>query len=38
MFKSHFWRKIYQAYENSGRSLPPALRDIKEFNSIAVRA
>jgi amino acid adenylation domain-containing protein len=35
--KSQVWRRIYQAYENVGRPLPQALRDVKEFNSLAVR-
>ncbi|HEV7799008.1 MAG TPA: amino acid adenylation domain-containing protein, partial [Pyrinomonadaceae bacterium] len=43
--KSQVWRRLYNAYEKFGRSyetlgrpLPRAFRDIKEFNSLAVRA
>jgi amino acid adenylation domain-containing protein len=35
--KSQVWRRIYQSYENLDRPLPRLLRDIKEFNSLAVR-
>jgi amino acid adenylation domain-containing protein len=36
--KSQLWRRVYKAYENFGRPLPRMLKDIKEFNSLAVRA
>jgi aspartate racemase len=36
--KGHAWRRLYNAYEKIGRPLPRVLRDIKEFNSLAVRA
>jgi thioesterase domain-containing protein len=36
--KSQVWRRVYQSYENLGRPLPRMLKDIKEFNSLAVRA
>lgn len=35
--KSQVWRRINNAYEKFGRPLPRALRDVKEFNSLAVR-
>jgi thioesterase domain-containing protein/acyl carrier protein len=35
--KSQVWRRVYQSYENLGRPLPRMLKDIKEFNSLAVR-
>ena len=35
--KSQVWRRVYQSYENFGRPLPRMLKDIKEFNSLAVR-
>ncbi len=35
--KSQVWRRLHSSYERLGRSLPRALRDIKEFNSLAVR-
>jgi len=35
--KGVLWRKIYRSYEDLGRHLPRALRDIKEFNSMAAR-
>ena len=35
--KSQVWRRVYQSYENLDRPLPRVLRDIKEFNSLAVR-
>ncbi len=35
--KSQLWRRIYQSYENVGRPLPRMLKDIKEFNSLAIR-
>jgi amino acid adenylation domain-containing protein len=42
--KSQVWRRVYQSYENLrrlceklGHPLPHAFRDIKEFNSLAVR-
>jgi thioesterase domain-containing protein/acyl carrier protein len=35
--KSQVWRRIYQTYENFNRPLPRMLKDIKEFNSLAVR-
>jgi amino acid adenylation domain-containing protein len=35
--KSQVWRRVYEAYENLGRPLPRALRDVTEFNSLAVR-
>ena len=36
--KSQAWRRLFRAYERVGRPLPRALRDVKEFNSMAVRA
>ncbi|HBB98647.1 MAG TPA: non-ribosomal peptide synthetase [Blastocatellia bacterium] len=33
--KSKVWRTIYQSYQNLGRDLPPALRDVEEFNWLA---
>jgi thioesterase domain-containing protein len=36
--QSQVWRRIYQSYENFGRPLPRMLKDVKEFNSLAVRA
>jgi amino acid adenylation domain-containing protein len=36
--KSQLWRRVYRAYENLGKPLPKTLRDIKEFNSLAVRS
>ena len=35
--KSQVWRRVYQMYQSAGRSLPRTLRDVKEFNSLAVR-
>jgi thioesterase domain-containing protein len=35
--KSQLWRRVYQMYQSAGRSLPQTLRDVKEFNSLAVR-
>jgi amino acid adenylation domain-containing protein len=42
--KSQVWRRLYNAYEKLdqsfeilGRPLPRAFRDVKEFNSLAVR-
>jgi thioesterase domain-containing protein len=35
--KSQIWRRVYQSYENLGRPLPRMLKDVKEFNSLAVR-
>jgi thioesterase domain-containing protein/acyl carrier protein len=36
--KSQVWRRLYNGYERVGRTLPRALRDVNEFNSLAVRA
>jgi aspartate racemase len=36
--KGQLWRRLYSSYEKVGRPLPRALRDIKEFNSLAVRS
>jgi thioesterase domain-containing protein len=36
--KSQVWRRVFKVYENFGRALPRMLKDIKEFNSLAVRA
>ncbi len=33
--KSYLWRKIYRSYQNLGRKLPRALREVREFNSMA---
>jgi thioesterase domain-containing protein len=33
--KSLAWRALYRFYENLGRSLPRALRDVQEFNWLA---
>jgi thioesterase domain-containing protein len=35
--KSQVWRRLYQSYQNLDRPLPRMLKDIKEFNSLAVR-
>src|SRR6266403_3610007 len=35
--KSQVWRRVYQTYQSLGRPLPKTLRDVKEFNSLAVR-
>ncbi len=35
--KSQLWRRVYQTYQSLGRPLPKTLRDVKEFNSLAVR-
>jgi thioesterase domain-containing protein/acyl carrier protein len=35
--RSQIWRRVYRWYENLGRPLPRMLRDIEEFNSLAVR-
>jgi amino acid adenylation domain-containing protein len=35
--KSQVWRRVFQMYQSAGRSLPKTLRDVKEFNSLAVR-
>jgi aspartate racemase len=35
--KSQIWRRVYGAYEKVGRPLPQTFRDVKEFNSLAVR-
>jgi len=35
--KSQVWRRIYGAYEKLDRPLPQTFRDVKEFNSLAVR-
>jgi thioesterase domain-containing protein len=35
--KAAAWRQLYRGYQKVGHPLPKALRDIKEFNSIAVR-
>ncbi len=36
--KSHVWRRVINSFANLGRPLPRALQDIKELNSLAVRA
>jgi amino acid adenylation domain-containing protein len=36
--KSQLWRRLYSSYEKVGQPLPRMLKDIKEFNSLAVRA
>jgi amino acid adenylation domain-containing protein len=36
--KSQVWRRVYSSYEKVGQPLPRMLKDIKEFNSLAVRA
>jgi aspartate racemase len=36
--KSQVWRRVYSSCEKVGRPLPRMLKDIKEFNSLAVRA
>jgi thioesterase domain-containing protein len=36
--KSQVWRRVFHLHENLGRPLPRMLKDIKEFNSVAVRA
>jgi thioesterase domain-containing protein len=35
--KSQVWRRVHSAYEKLGRPLPQTFRDVKEFNSLAVR-
>jgi aspartate racemase len=35
--KSQVWRRLYRSYETLDRPLPRMLKDIKEFNSLAVR-
>jgi len=35
--KSKVWQTIYRSYENLGRALPRALRDVQEFNWLAAR-
>ena len=35
--KSQVWRRVYGAYEKLDRPLPQTFRDVKEFNSLAVR-
>ena len=35
--KSQVWRRIHSAYEKLGRPLPQTFRDVREFNSLAVR-
>jgi thioesterase domain-containing protein len=35
--KSKVWRRVYQSYGNLGRPLPQMLKDVTEFNSLAVR-
>jgi amino acid adenylation domain-containing protein len=34
--KTFWWRKTYRLFENLGRPLPRFLRDVTEFNSMAV--
>jgi amino acid adenylation domain-containing protein len=36
--KSQIWRRVFGAYQRLGRPLPQTFRDVKEFNSLAVRA
>jgi aspartate racemase len=35
--KSGLWRMIFRSYQNLGRDLPDALRDVEEFNWLAAR-
>jgi thioesterase domain-containing protein/acyl carrier protein len=35
--KSQIWRRVFSAYQKLGRPLPQTFRDVKEFNSLAVR-
>jgi amino acid adenylation domain-containing protein len=35
--KSQIWRRVFGAYQRLGRPLPQTFRDVKEFNSLAVR-
>jgi amino acid adenylation domain-containing protein len=35
--RTQIWRRVYKWYENLGRPLPRMLKDIEEFNSLAVR-
>ncbi|HXI25868.1 MAG TPA: amino acid adenylation domain-containing protein [Pyrinomonadaceae bacterium] len=35
--KSSLWRMIFRSYQNLGRDLPDALRDVEEFNWLAAR-
>ncbi|MDQ2855565.1 MAG: amino acid adenylation domain-containing protein [Acidobacteriota bacterium] len=36
--KTSLWQRAYHLYENLGRQLPRALRDVTEFNSMARRS
>ena len=36
--KSKIWRTIYRSYQNLGRDLPRALRDVEEFNWLAAQS
>jgi amino acid adenylation domain-containing protein len=35
--KSQIWRRVFGAYQKLGRPFPQTFRDVKEFNSLAVR-
>jgi len=35
--KSSLWRMVFRSYQNLGRDLPDALRDVEEFNWLASR-
>jgi thioesterase domain-containing protein len=36
--KSKIWRTIYRSYQNLGRDLPRAFRDVEEFNWLAAQS
>ena len=36
--KSKIWRTIYRSYQNLGRDLPHAFRDVEEFNWLAAQS
>ncbi|HYW74575.1 MAG TPA: amino acid adenylation domain-containing protein [Pyrinomonadaceae bacterium] len=36
--KSKLWRAIYRSYQNLGRELPRALKDVEEFNWLAAQS
>jgi len=36
--KSKIWRTIYRSYQNLGRNLPRAFRDVEEFNWLAAQS
>ena len=36
--KSKIWRTIYRSYQNLGRDLPRAFRDVEQFNWLAAQS